>query len=398
MSSERLPTPPEERIVSLDVLRGVALLGILVINIWVFAMPQATLSNPTAYGDLTGWNFLVWLFSHVFAQQKLITIFTILFGAGIVLFIERKPDEWTALRYHYRRTGWLLVIGLAHAYLLWYGDILVSYALCGFVVVRARHWSPRTQFGAGLALVAVVSAAEIAAGISVGGEAIRSQWSPAQATISAEIEAYRGGWLAQMDHRVSAAFQRQTAGFLGYTAWRVGGLMLVGMALYRTGVLTNRRSAREYHRMIVGGGAVGLGLSLGGVWYITANGWSADAAIFYRQFNYWGSLFLAAAYVGIVMEYCRYRSDGLLARSFSAVGRTAFSNYLLQTVIATSIFYGHGLGLFGSLSRVELFGVVGVIWVVQLTLSVRWLRRFRYGPVEWLWRHLTYGSVQPIRR
>ncbi|MBP1921978.1 uncharacterized protein J2751_000983 [Halorubrum alkaliphilum] len=404
MSDSPGPTPPSERIVSLDVLRGVAVLGILVINVWVFSMPEQTLLNPTiyadstVYGDLAGANYYAWLVAHVFAQGTFITLFSALFGAGIVLFIESKERKGqSAMALHYRRTAWLIAIGMAHAYLLWYGDILVAYGFCALGLVFCRDWDPSAQAMLGLLLLLVPSSLEVLAGFAGGGEAIAGQWTPAASAIAAEVSTYQGGWVGQLEHRVPAAFERQTTGFIGGSFWQVGGVILLGMALYKWGVLTGERSTRIY-KFLVAGGVAGLGIVLAGVCYIEANDWSADAALFWRQFNYWGALLVAGGYVGAIVLYTRWRPDGPITRTFAAVGRTAFTNYLLQTVVATSVFYGHGLGYFGTVSRVEMLGFVVVVWIGQLVLSVLWLRVFRFGPVEWLWRTLTYGEKQPIRK
>ena len=396
MSDAPGPTPPSERIVSLDALRGVAVLGILVINVRVFSMPETTLLNPTVYGDFSGVNYWAWLVGHVFAELKFITVFSALFGAGIVLFIESKNRKGQpALRLHYRRTAWLILIGLGHAYLLWYGDILVAYGVCGLALVFAHDWEPRTQAGLGLLFLLVTPTLEVFAGLTVGGEAIASQWAPAEATLRAEVATYRSGWIEQLDHRVPTAIGRQTTGFLGGTFWRVGGTVLLGMALYKWGVLTGERSTRLYRRLVAGG-VVGVATVLAGVWYIEANEWSAGAALFWRQFNYVGSLLVAGGYVGLVTLYARRRPDGPVTRAFAAVGRTAFTNYLLQSVVATTVFYGHGLGLFGAVSRAEALGMVVAFWAIEILVSVAWLRRYRFGPVEWVWRTLTYGERQPI--
>ncbi len=394
MTDDTGPTPPSERIVSLDALRGVAVLGILVINVRLFSMPELTLTNPNVYGDFTGLNYYSWLAGHLLAELKFITLFSALFGAGIVLFTESK-DEGAALSLHYRRTAWLLVIGLGHAYLLWYGDILVPYALCALVLVSFRRKPPADLVKIGLAMLLVPSLLRLLLGVTAGGDAVT--WMPAAETLSSEVETYRSGWLEQMGHRVPTSFRRQTSGFLGQTFWRVGGTMLLGMALYRWGVLTNERSNRLY-ALLVAGGLAGLGVVLGGVWFIEANDWSADVALFWQQFNYWGSFLVAGGYIGVVTLYTRWRPDGPFTRAFAAVGRTAFTSYLLQTLVATTVFYGHGFGLFGSVSRAEALGLVAAFWVVQVVLSVLWLRVFRYGPVEWLWRTLTYGEQQPLRR
>ncbi len=395
MTRDTGPTPPSERIVSLDALRGVALLGILVINIWVFSMPEATLVNPTAYGDLTGANYWAWFLAHVFGQNTFITLFSALFGAGILLFVESKSKKGQpAVRLHYRRTAILIAIGLLHAYLLWYGDILVAYGISALFLIFLRDLDAPQLAALGGLFLLLLAALRLFAAFTIGGEAIAGQWAPTEAAIRQEVAAYRGGWLEQLDHRVPAAFQRQTG--IVENFWQIGGTMLLGMALYRWGVLTGERSTAFYKRL-VGLGAVGVGIIVAGVVYIETNNWSADAALFWLQFNYWGSLLVAGGYLGVVMLYARRRPDGPVTQGFAAVGRTAFTNYLLQTVIATTIFYGHGLGLFGSVNRVEQLGIVVAIWVVQVALSVFWLRYFRFGPVEWVWRTLTYGERQPMR-
>ena len=397
MTRDPGPTPPSDRITSLDALRGFALLGILVINIRVFSMPEQTLLNPTVYGDFTGLDYWTWFLGHVFAQSKFITLFSALFGAGVLLFVESKEEKGQdAARLHLRRTAVLIAIGLLHAYLLWYGDILVTYGLTGIFLLFVRDLDARRLTTLAGVFLLFVPAIELFAAVSIGGEAIAAQWQPAEAAIREQVATYRGGWLDQMSHRVSSSFQRQTSGFIGQSFWRVGGVMLLGMALYKKGVLTDERSTAFYRRLVAGG-VVGVGIVVAGVAYVEANDWSAGAALYWRQFNYVGSLLVAGGYVGLVTLFVRWRGEGLATRALAAVGRTAFTNYLLQTVVATTIFYGHGLGLFGSVSRVEAMGIVVAIWAVQVPLSVLWLRYFRFGPVEWVWRTLTYGEAQPMR-
>ena len=397
MTRDPGPTPPSDRITSLDALRGFALLGILVINIRVFSMPEQTLLNPTVYGDFTGLDYWTWFLGHVFAQAKFITVFSALFGAGVLLFVESKEEKGQdAARLHLRRTAVLIAIGLLHAYLLWYGDILVTYGLTGIFLLFVRDLDARRLTTLAGVFLLFVPSIELFAAVSIGGEAIAAQWQPAEAAIREQVATYRGGWLDQMSHRVSSSFQRQTSGFIGQSFWRVGGVMLLGMALYKKGVLTDERSTAFYRRLVAGG-VVGVGIVVAGVAYVEANDWSAGAALYWRQFNYVGSLLVAGGYVGLVTLFVRWRGEGLATRALAAVGRTAFTNYLLQTVVATTIFYGHGLGLFGSVSRVEAMGIVVAIWAVQVPLSVLWLRYFRFGPVEWVWRTLTYGEAQPMR-
>lgn len=402
------PTAPSERIVALDALRGFALLGILVINVWLFGMPTIASFNPILYGDFTGTNYLAWAISHVFFEQKFVTLFTFMFGAGMVLFLESKERKGQPGRkLHLFRTFWLLVIGLGHAYLLWYGDILVYYALCGFLVVWVWRWRPSRQFILGTVMFSIPSILYLLAGVgylsfSEDGRAefedemlaaVGAEFSPER-----ELEIYQSGWLDQMAHRVPVLFEYHTLGFVVEMFWMLGGMMIIGMAFYNWGVISNQRSTRFYKRVFVGVGGIGLALVLVGVWLREAFSWETVPVLTLAfQFNYWGALFLATGYLAGIMLLCRWLRDGVVVNALAAVGRTAFTNYLLQTVIATTIFYGHGLGLFGQLSRVELLGVVVLIWAVQVPLSVWWLERFRFGPVEWVWRTLTYRQRQPIR-
>jgi len=399
MSEDSTPTPPSERIVGLDALRGLALLGILVVNIRLFSMPEVVLLNPTAYGDFSGANYWAWLAGHVLVEQKFITLFTLLFGAGVALFTRnRERDGDNALALHVRRSAWLVAFGLLHAYLLWYGDVLVAYGLTALWVVFARDRPARWQAVVGVGLLAVPSLTETAAALLADPATYAASWRPPDAALRAEVAAYRGGWVEQLRHRVPSAFTRQTSGYLASTGWRVSGAMLLGMALYDRGVLTNDRSERFYRRLVAVGGSVGLALTLAGVWFVHANDWTPAAGLLWGQFYYWGSFPMALAYVGLVLLYAKRRPDGRLTRTLAAVGRTAFSNYLLQSALATTVFYGHGLGWFGRVSRVEALGVVAAVWAVQIAASVLWLRRYRYGPMEWLWRALTYGERPSLRQ
>ncbi len=400
------PTRPTERIVAIDILRGFALLGILIMNIQGFAMPAAAYSNPTVYGDLTGANRWVWTLSHIFADQKFMTIFSLLFGAGIVLMSEKLDARGQrAWGLHYRRTFWLLLIGLAHAYLLWTGDILVAYALCGFWVYWLRRLRPRWQMVLGILVVSIPAFLWLGTGVSMQFipsetvQELQADWRPAAATIDAEVAAYRGGWLAQMDARVPRSVEFQTVGLLFWGLWRAGGLMLMGMALFRWGVLTGKRARRFYIGMVVLGLAIGLPVVSVGVIQNFAHNWTMEFSQFGlgAQANYWGSLSVSAAYIGLLMLFARSPALPRLQNSLAAVGRTALTNYLLQTILATAIFYGHGLGLFGSVERVGQIGIVAAIWVVQLVVSPLWLRYYRFGPIEWLWRSLSYWRFQPMR-
>ena len=290
------PTRPTERIVAIDILRGFALLGILIMNIQGFAMPAAAYSNPTAYGDLSGANRWVWIVSHVFADQKFMTIFSLLFGAGIVLMSARMDERGLrAWGVHYRRTFWLLLFGLTHAFLLSSGDILVAYAVCGLWVYWLRRLRPGWQMALGILVVSIPTLLLLGTGLTMQFmppetlQELRADWQPAVATIDAEVAAYRGGWLAQMDARVPASEEFQTVVLLLWTNWRAGGLMLMGMALYRWGVLSGGRSRRFYAGMAALGLAIGMPVVSGGVVQNFAHNWTMEFSRFGlgAQANYW---------------------------------------------------------------------------------------------------------------
>ena len=235
------PVAEKERIVNIDVLRGFALLGILPMNIQYFSMIGAAYLNPTAYGDLHGANYLVWLLSHVLADEKFMTIFSMLFGAGILLMtshIESAGKRSAAL--HYRRMGWLILFGVAHAYLLWSGDILFTYGMCGLVVYPFRKSRARTLLVAGLLTIAVASVVLTSYGAwshhwspAQLQEARQDLWTPTSAMVAKELAAYRGNWTAQMSFRVPDSVQMETLFFLAFAFWRAAGLMLIGMGLFK---------------------------------------------------------------------------------------------------------------------------------------------------------------------
>jgi uncharacterized protein len=406
LSVKPMPVAPSERIIALDVLRGFSMLGILIMNIQSFSMIQAAYFNPTAYGDLGGLNKAVWICSHIFADQKFMTIFAILYGAGIILITrsaESKGRKPAGL--HYRRTCWLLVIGLLHAYLLWYGDILVVYALCALTAFLLRNLSALKLLIIGLLAIAVASGISFLFDWSLphwpveAHEEMMKTWKPGIELVEQELSAYRGAWRTQMAHRAPASLIFQTFGFLIWAGWRAGGLMLVGMALFKWEVLTGQRSKRFYCILMGIGLGVGLPVVTTGVIRNFAAEWTLAYSMFLgEQFNYWGSLLVSLGYICAVMLLCKCLSQSRAISLLAGIGRSALSNYLLQTIICTTLFYGHGLGWFGHVSRCQQLLIVVGVWGLQLTATPIWLRFFRFGPFEWIWRSLTYMKIQPMWR
>ena len=399
------PTSQQERIEVLDVLRGFALLGILTMNIGSFSMPSAAYMDPTAWGEFSGLNLSLWVTTHLFADLKFMAIFSMLFGAGLVLMSNRRSarGEKTA-GLHLRRMFWLLVFGLLHAHLLWPGDVLVWYALCGTVLFAFRNVGPRTLISLALVSWSIGSLILITGALSFQDwppeEAAQliADLKPQQEVLLAEVNHYRGGWLEQMNVRLPTAIESETSIFASWAVWRVSGLMLLGMALFKLGILTGQAESRTYRRMISAGLVVGLPLIGLGIQRNFAAAWAAPDFLFINSLlNYWGSIPVALGWVGVVMLTLKSGLALDLTSRLSAVGRLAFTNYILQTVICTTVFYGHGLGLFGSIDRSGQLLVVFAVWGFQLWLSPLWLRSFRFGPLEWLWRSLVYMKVQPMR-
>ena len=403
--SQITPVKPEERILSLDFLRGFAVLGILIMNIQSFSMIYAAYLNPTAFGDLTGTNKWIWILSHVFADQKFMTLFSILFGAGIFLFSKRLEEKnLKPAKYHYRRIFWLFAIGLIHAYLFWHGDILVSYSLCALLAYLFRKKSARVLILIAVFLIIIPSLIYFFFGLTMPywpPEAIANNnqnWLPEIARIENELKMMRGSIAEQMEIRVPAAIFFQTFVFMIWTGWRTLGLMLIGMALFKIGIFTVEKSKKWYLWFMSIGMLVGFSLIISGLFYNFGHHWKMEYSMFLGwQYNYWGSIFVAFFYIGLLMLLLQKFPKAAWQGPLIAVGRMAFTNYLLMTLFCTTLFYGHGFGLIGSISRIGQSLIVVIIWLLLLSFSTFWLRKYRYGPIEWLWRVLTYWRFQPMK-
>lgn len=399
-------TIPGERIVSIDVLRGVAVLGILIMNIQNFSMIGAAYINPTAYGDLTGLNKWVWIISHVFASEKFMSIFSILFGAGVLLFTDRALAKGRkASAFHYRRMLWLFVFGMIHAYLIWSGDILVNYSLCGMLVYLFRKMKPKTLiiYAALFFVIPIIFA--LFAGISIPYWPAESMdenmqsWLPDAEKISHEIAAMQGSWFDQMDVRVPGAIFMQTFLFFWSSFWRVMSMMLLGMALFKLGIVTAKRSVKFYTNLALIGLLTGYLIIAIGVYDNFQHDWMMEYSMFFgAQFNYIGSVLVAIGYISIIMLISKSSTFIGFKKLFSSVGKMAFTNYILMSLLGMFIFYGNGVGLFGEVERSIQIVIVFAIWIVLLIISPLWLNHFRYGPLEWFWRVLTYWKIQPMKK
>ena len=400
-SAPQCPTKEKDRLVNLDIIRGVALLGILIMNIQSFSMIVAAYANPLSFGDFSGSNQSVYYFSHLFADQKFMSIFAALFGVGILLMASSLDKKgFNTKKLHYRRMIILAIFGLMHSYLFWYGDILFAYAITGMVIFSMRHKSPRfLLISAFLALLlnAVIFYLPSAALPYMNESDLKelmTDWLPSQALIDAEVSANQASWLGQMAHRHTMANEM----LLNVAAYflRILGLMMVGMALLKINFFSNRFSNRSL--LLQGFVCLALGsiLIVGRLDSNIADGFPIDNIL--AQENYWGSLLLAYCYLCLLVLFCRLNIFANAKHALASVGRMALTNYLSQTLICTFIFYGWGLGKFGTVDRKDQLLIVIIIWIVQLLFSTTWMKRFKFGPFEWLWRSLTYGARQPLRK
>lgn len=391
-------TAPEERILSIDVLRGFAVLGILIMNIQSFSMISAAYLNPTAYGDLSGINKWVWILSQLFAANKFMTIFSMLFGAGILLFTDRALSKGKkAGQLHYRRNFWLLVFGMAHGYLIWQGDILVAYSLCAFLAYLFRKLKPKTLLIIGGLFFIVPILLYLFFGMSIqywpeeSYKANMDSWLPGIEKVQFETDSLQGGWLTQMKFRVPATIFMQTFLFFIQVFWRVIALMLFGMAFYKWGILSANKSKLYYKRMVAIGLGIGLIIVGFGIYQNFKASWLMDYSMFIgSQFNYIGSVAVSIGYIGLINLLIKSDQYLKFKKILSAVGKMAFTNYIFMSLICTFIFYGHGFGYFGQVERWGQILIVFAIWLMILVMSPWWLKHYQYGPLEWLWRLLTY--------
>lgn len=428
LDSDRLgPVESADRISVIDSLRGVALLGILSMNIYFFSMPGLAYFSPKAYGGAEGMNLLVWAITNVFCNLKFMAVFSMLFGAGFLIMSERAEKKDVAVGpFYYRRTLWLLVIGLIHSYLIWIGDILVAYSVCGLLLFLFRRFTARKLMISAVIVLSIglltttsgvlffnfartqselyekaVQASEKPEDLQVemheAWTEIKTEMFTHGDDIEEEVEAYRGGYLDILVFRIPRVIEMQTMAIPFYLLWRAGGLMLLGMSLLRRGILSGERSKGFYLRMMVLGYALGLPLTVYDSYFLYTHEFDQIYKIG-LPFNYVGSIAVALGHIGLVMLVCKSGWLRSLMDRLAAVGRMALTNYLMQSILCTTFFYGYGFGFYGHLERATLFLVVFTVWILQLVYSPIWLRHFRFGPAEWLWRSLTYWKVQSFRR
>ncbi len=370
-SSVVAPTTLGDRITSLDTIRGVAVLGILTMNAVSYGFVNVgPYFNIDASSPQSWLDWIIGATGEIFFDQKFMALFSMLFGAGIALFADRaaaKAKRATLLSLW--RNLLLLVIGLAHT-ALWVGDVLVLYALCSPVLLVLRKRSPRFLLVAGglLMLVSPVAAIPAQATIGADGGGLGEYWG-----ISGEMSDAVGLWI------LADLFGRALA------------MMLIGVALYRTGFLSGTMTRRAYRRFALWGAGVGLLLSAGGFAWVAGSGFSPGVALIGTIPNTVATIAVSLGYASLIILWHKRTTSGALNARVRDVGRMALTNYLTQTVLGVVVLRG----LFDpdDISRTWLVVFIGAVWALQLWWSRAWLARFRYGPAEWTWRLATYRRI-----
>lgn len=404
-----------DRIATIDTVRGLAVLGILVMNIMGMGHAGAAYLNPSYTGGLENpVNVGLWALAAIAVDGKMRALFAMLFGASLLLMAEGNPPEKQTSR-HLARMSVLFLLGLVHGLLLWTGDILLPFALVGLAVWPLRHQPVRrlALFGLlALALQAGIHLAFALQGLTAQAAAalpnapadaveawnnIRSATFTDPEDLARETAMYRGSLADILAVRAEAnVFMRFF--LLPFVFFlETLGLMLIGMALYRMGFWQGTLDRARYARVAQLAIPIGLAIGAAIAWQMIRTDFSAISFYFTEVVRTFSAPLLALGYAAALILVVKSGAAAALVARLAACGRMALTNYLMASILTSLIFTGVGLGLHSSLSRAETLGVVLAIWALQLAWSKPWLERFRYGPFEWLWRSLARGQRQPMQ-
>lgn len=424
------PTAKSERISAVDTIRGISLFGILLMNIVGFGLYKAYF-DPTNNGGATGWNLTVWWMNTLFFEGTMRGMFSMLFGAGILLFTSRKSEsmEGTVVTdLFFRRLLWMLLFGVIHCYLLlWDGEILYSYAIVGMFAFSFRHLKPKYLL-IGATIILVIATAfgvkdyfkykdafekvTVAETKKINGQTLSKEDSTAiekwngivkeeKATpeqLKQEMSARSKGYWSIVMHKLPVNQYMETAFLYFINFWDTLAMMLWGMAFFKLGILKAAKSNRFYCLMALIGYGIGITTNYFEGSHIVSSNFSILSI--YKTFMTYqlGRIPTTCGHIAVIMLFVKSGFLPFLQKALAAVGQMAFTNYITHSLICNFIFLGYGFSMYGKLQRYELYYIVISIWVFQLIFSPIWLKYFRFGPLEWLWRSLTYWKMQPMKR
>ncbi|MEM7756385.1 MAG: DUF418 domain-containing protein [Planctomycetota bacterium] len=395
------PAPVAEsgRIDAIDTLRGFAIFGIYAVNIATFAWPSTAMADPRAMGD-TWWNHAGYQLTSAALFGKFMFLFAMLFGATVVFFdrkttpTDRKPKVSDGTGLWARRQGVLLAFGFAHALLIWYGDILAPYAVVGFFIawwLRKLSW----KWHVGIGVAAHLIGSSLLAGLFL--LATGQSEAGMQQQFEAEVQAHTGDYLGLLEYR--AIFLLFFWGIVGpIFALQIGAMMLWGISLARAGILTAQRPTAWYAKAAAVLVPVGAAVTLGVFYGTRLTVGDRVAGAIWTGFGQFVGVPLGLGYAALLVWVTKAGIARFATRALANVGRMGLTNYLLQSVISAVVFYGWGFGFFGEIGYPGLFAIIGGMWAFNVAFSAAWLSVFRIGPVEWLWRALTYWTLPPLLR
>jgi uncharacterized protein len=430
-----LPVAQTDRIQIIDIIRGFALLGILMMNIPFFAMPEYY-SEPFKT-DLTSINFWTQAVVTVFFEGKMRALFSMVFGAGILLFTTKKEQGGRSATWlFYRRMFWLVLFGLFHAHvMLWMGDILYSYGICGMIVFLFRKAKP-AYLAIGVPLVAIIGfvastvflqnfrdtrlaylevkkVQDAGKKLTPAQEETVKKWLetekeflPNKEQVKENTRIMKSGYATVAKKIRKMSLDGQTK-YLIYSIWDPIALMLLGIALFKWGFFKGEWSQKNYLKTALISYGIGLPLVIWNYYYNFVHFPNVASFISYIDTHdiIWMDLVYPVQRIALVMAHVSLFifliKEGYfktIFKALAAVGQMAFTNYIMHSLICTLFFFGYGLNYFAELQYYQLFYVVFGIWLLQLILSPIWLKYFLFGPLEWLWRSLTYWKLQRFKR
>ena len=429
------PVATAERVKTIDIIRGVALLGILMMNIPGFGIDGSAF-NTVLSGSHKNADFITFAVIETFFSGTMRGLFSMLFGAGMILFTINKkdiPGGTTVAEYYYRRLLWLVLFGVLNAYiLLWQGDILFYYGLCGMLLFPFRKMRPKWLLVIGIFCIGIgilktmlwypeisktratyleaVAAEKQNKKLTDEQKEAKTQWleieknqKPDTASSNRNIRKMHSNYPTIFSYFIPGNASNETWGMY-HGLWDMLCMMFIGMALFGWGFFSNKLSTSTYLMGLLIGYAIGIPLGLTMVFkgYV---GWFSNIGAYIDQYRvpHWvlGDIrrfFLCIGHACLIMLIFRSRIVPWLMKALSNVGQMAFTNYLMQSIICTWIFFGYGFSVYNNLRYYQLYYVVFAVWVFQLIFSSVWLRYYRFGPFEWLWRSLTYWRKQPMKK
>jgi uncharacterized protein len=420
-----------QRIRTLDLIRGVAVLGILIINFQDMAFPEDLVLAFHVTDPDKGLNYWFGIIAEIFIAGKFRGIFTLLFGvSSIIIYIKiiQNTKENIVVGIYFYRLLWLLVFGLVNAYLfLWWGDVLFKYAILGvllFAFQRARFWILTATALTCLAVLTIQPFAEYRELVNLqqksnyvqykqqSGQPLTSgdlnnleQWKetiediqPRTESIERESQIKTGSFIGLFRYNLHSAFEEQTYIFYKEDVWDMLLFMILGIMLFRLGFFDERRKQTLHLTTAFFGVGIGLVVHSWMILGIYENPLDPVRLQFFLIFSNLGRLPFVVGYLSLIILVFRPGIFRPIGDWMVAVGRMALSNYLISSIIGAFVFYGFGLALFNQLSRMQVLFVIIVVWIGQIVFSVIWMKRFHYGPFEWLWRSLTYFKAQPLWR